>query len=551
MDRPENKLQDLVRCHLCDASDPALHCDVCKLHLCKDCEGKHLSDESKEHKLVQFRYREIFLKCQTHTSEVCKLYCEECDTPICAVCVSLKEHHTHYVIDALNCLVSKKHALEIDLQELEKYIHPKYQEIVTDISDQKIDLIEKFRKLTAAIIKHGENLHREVDLITKKLKADMDEIEKQSLVVLNEQDDEITQTISEIEQCIFDIKKLLKSNDARFVSTYKSRNAKFRKMPPKINFTVPKCIPPIININQIRQHFVWLNSLSMAHEERIYARDSPGAESSLITRDEPWIVSDINTEYELRSVSCLNDESVWTCSNDNVMRLYNLHGELVKSVQSKSGNIPYDIAVTKNGDLVYTDIKDKTVNIIKNKHIHTMVRKREWRPLGVCSTSDGDLLVVMNSNGELTKVVRYSGHTKKQSFKYNKEGQPLYSPGGYNKYICENRNLDICVSDFEAHAVVVVNQFGKHKFIYTGTPPITWAKFTPVGITSDIHSRILIADINNNCIHILDEDGHFLRFIDNCHLYAPFGLCVDTKGNVFVSEYYRGKVKEIQYHIDM
>lgn len=52
----EYSLQDVARCHLCETPAPPLHCDVCDVHLCKKCEGKHLSDESREHTVVQFRH---------------------------------------------------------------------------------------------------------------------------------------------------------------------------------------------------------------------------------------------------------------------------------------------------------------------------------------------------------------------------------------------------------------------------------------------------------------------------------------------------------------
>lgn len=308
----------------------------------------------------------------------------------------------------------------------------------------------------------------------------------------------------------------------------------------------------MINKEQIHHQFGSLSAFSIKRENYSNTAESQGKSAELSPLavqllDIPRIITDINTKYRgLLSVSSLSDDDIWACGQDKIIKLYNLQGTLVKSIQSKSGNNPWDITVTRNGDLVYTSVSDRTVNIVNNEGMHTEIKVKGWSPLNICSSSSGDLLVVMYSDDKETKVVRYSGQIEKQTIQYDGKGRPLYSSLFYTKYISENRNLDICVSDSAAGAVVVVNQVGKLRFIYTGPSATTKEPFYPIGITTDSQRRLLIVDYKNYCIHLVNQDGHFLCHINNLHLQRPFGLCMDTRDNLYVAEYLTGKVKKIQ-----
>lgn len=133
-----------------------------------------------------------------------------------------------------------------------------------------------------------------------------------------------------------------------------------------------------------------------------------------------------------------------------------------------------------------------------------------------------------------SKVVRFSESTEKQTIQYDNEGKSLYSGTCNVKCISENRNLDICVADCNAGAIVVVDRCGKLRFRYTGNALINTNdnSFEPYGIATDSESRILTVD--SHCIQILDQNGQFLRCIDNCDLREPWGLCLDDNDNLFV-----------------
>ena len=304
-------------------------------------------------------------------------------------------------------------------------------------------------------------------------------------------------------------------------------------MPAQFEVTLPTLTPEEINRDLIHQQIGSLSKLAL-----------------IFLLDEPQTLTDIQTKYgELRGVSCLSDSEFWTHSYDKVTRLYNLQGELLRSIETKTGNRPEDIAMTRSGDLVYTDYWDSSIKLVSDIQIQALISLQGWRPLNLCSSSSGDLLVTLTSDDrEQTKVVRYSGSTEKQIIQFDGQGKPLYTSSYGYKYLSENRNLDICVADNGANAVVVVSAAGKLRFRYTGPPSVTPGTFYPHDITTDSQSNILTADCDNNRIHIVDENGHFLRFIDNRDLHCPWGLCVDSRDYLFVAEFDTSKVKKIQYY---
>lgn len=547
--------QDVQRCTLCKHAVAPMHCDTCGINICKDCVEYHISDVSIDHKVVPLKHRGSitdYSTCSKHKTKQRDLHCEQCNISICSECTSSIVHRGHNFLYIKEKILERKERVLKDLGELEKSLHPKYEEISSNIQVQRDVLTKGSQTARKAIRKHGEDLHQEVNSIITELKSDLDKMESKQQTSLNKQHNEVAETISKIQKSIARLRKLSKTNDESLLLSYNSRNAEFRNLPHEIKVTLPSFTPNKINREQLHKQ---IGSLSFTTEGQLCTKEKQGVKSSLQDRLLPSGSSTlitIETGYRsLYSVSCVGDEEIWTCGLDNIMKLYNLQGELVKSIQTKSGNLPQDISVTNDGKLVYVDHEDRSVNLVNNKNIKAVVRLQGWKPRNVCCTSSGGFLVMMiKDDNKQSRVLRYTGGSEKQfeTFEFNDNGDRLYSSGGM-KYVSENKNQDICVADNKVHAIVVINKNGKHRFSYTGPPLASNESFDPVGITTNKYSQILTTDCSNHRIHILDQNGQFLRYIDNCGLHTPWGLCVDTHNRLLIAESKSGLVKKIRYEM--
>ena len=532
---PQDCGQDIVRCTLCKDAVAPMYSEVCHIDLCKDCVVEHLSDTNGFHKVVSLKQFLTTLKynslCPNHPTKQCKNLCEECNVPLCSLCVSSGEHDKHKIEDILYILFTKKNIMQKDVQELEESIYTKHQEAASNIPFLKAGVRKHSQQLRTALNKQRQAMHTEIDTIVQRMTKEIDDMDAQHMGAIEKQEDALNKTIKEIKQVIL-----------------KSRIKEFRKLPDKLRISLPNFLPHKINTKQLLHQFGSLSPLFIETEEQSYTAPSQGTEYSSSDRqllDVPRLITDIPTGHtEVTSVSCLSDEEIWTLGDSGFLMLYNLEGKLLKSV--KPASYPKDIEVTKTGDLVYCDPCSRSINIVRGTQTKTLITLLVWQPLYICSASSGDLLVTMISDkNQAIKVVRYSGYVEKQSIQWDDQGKPLYTPHEI-KDLSENRNLDICVADFSAGAVVVVNAAGNLRFRYTGPPSESLIR--AVSITTDSQANILTVDWNSN-VHIIDQDGHLLRFYVIRRLFdCPFGLSADTRDNLFVTEECTGVLKKIQIY---
>eukprot|EP00105_Crassostrea_gigas_P042755 XP_019926903.1 PREDICTED: tripartite motif-containing protein 3 isoform X2 [Crassostrea gigas] len=144
------------------------------------------------------------------------------------------------------------------------------------------------------------------------------------------------------------------------------------------------------------------------------------------------------------------------------------------------------------------------------------------------------------------KVTRYnqSGQLT-QTIQYNNTGRGLYRG---LRYITENNNGDVVVSDFVSGAVVVTERGGRHRFTYTGHP--SGSRLWPYGICTDALSHILVCDVITHTVQMINKDGQFLSHLltKSQEMGGPWGLSYDVNTHrLWVGSEYNKKVCVFRY----
>lgn len=155
-------------------------------------------DKSKVHNLVPLEQYLFTPKCQDHPSKQCELYCEQCNVPICSLCITSEEHRNHDFVDMMEIYQKKQKHLKEDYKELVESIFPKYEAAASNILLQKAKQTKHFKQIKKNLSKQGKKLHMEIDTIIQSLHSKIDEMENKYIVHIDKHEKKIRKMKREI-----------------------------------------------------------------------------------------------------------------------------------------------------------------------------------------------------------------------------------------------------------------------------------------------------------------------------------------------------------------
>lgn len=218
---------------------------------------------------------------------------------------------------------------------------------------------------------------------------------------------------------------------------------------------------------------------------------------------------------------------------------------LIDTCSTYSGHFTLATVDDEKGEDIYWVHRKKKV-VIKNDKLEHETHTGKWTPISIYFSDEDKLFYVGKVKNNDAKITRYyTDWTEKDDIhRYIGDGNESENFFRYPAYLVKNTNGDLCVSDNKR--VVVVDKYNNFRFNYTG---YAQNGFTPYGISTDRWGCILIVDSSTSCVHIINQDGYFQRYIRMSeHLTGPRGLCIDKSGKCLVGSY--GTISVYNYTSD-
>lgn len=330
------------------------------------------------------------------------------------------------------------------------------------------------------------------------------------------------------------------------VYNYNSRLKELKNVPQQPELREPSLKTTLVQGTERKIQFgKFINTLTMTSvmsmQDEFYLSD-------LLA--EPRVFAVISTQINNRHlcrVACVGSDRAWVCGQDKTITLVDLEGSVRDTVISTCLDFPGDIQLNRDGELVYTDVAHQKVNVVRNGNTETLITTQgDSFPHNLCCTRSGDILIGVGyrSANSHPKIVRYQEQRKVMEIDKDEHGNPIFQ--GRHISVTENINGDIVTTDANSKSVIALDNTGRIKFRYNESPPGKEVPFCPGKIVTDSVGHIIVAD-DNHCLHILDQNGRFLRCVDNCGLDRPSGLSLDSEGRLWAGSYSTGEIKVIEY----
>ena len=537
-----------------------MRCLNCNELLCKDCISAHERlTLTKNHKLVapdavvesspciEADSGPNPSMCKDHPDDVCKLYCNRCQTLICVTC-KLTTHDGHPCCGLTTAAAEARDLLTQQLSALRQR-HAEYGHLMENWQTYEREIDQQKHTLVSRLDRRRRELHTFIDgwhyASMQQLKAichnerkmastkihTIDVRQEALLAVIQLTEHIVSHTHQRKllvlqEQLSCDINALRKENinDLRLIQ---KSVLKFESGTQVLNFdkfgTLTESHEKVITSQWVKQ--VQTLTFVCGFETRPECSGSKYDASSI-------------------AVSGFNDHLVVTDRQLDRVTMYTARGERVQFINTARFGKAVCAVAMSTGDIVFCRDKSSMCvfdSSIRQKHI---IRESTARPCNLTVAPNNDLYAL---DYGLRTVTRFCSKTYKcvgrMAVNYKKrsvwDSVAVTSKG--NVYVCA----------YAQHSLYEYTPTGQLLARYgrqgTNDPGDL---DSPRGLCIDQHDNVIVADTNNSRVQMLTPYGAWslLRLPEGSTLRSPTDVAVDSRGRLYILEKC-GAVKVFDYRL--
>ena len=527
-----------IVCQICE-NDTKIKwkCLDCNHLMCQNCKDKIHPKFANNHTVIdikevglhtevkQLDFRNI--QCKQHIGHVCCLFCKHCDHLVCPSCVS-KAHNKHDLMEIKEGYEMKVDRLKKGLPKLEKD-----KKLLTEemggLDGKIISENSKFVEVNQNILTQEAAATEIVKLNAYKLMSELDQKSKMIRQTLKQAVDKnelkrrqvnenITmaesiidtvdvsmffQEVDKVETSINDVVSSTKLNYIALpifvpgdlalntVGMLKIESTKEKKVEKLTLSICQQYSTSITHVQTISSSFnghLWISSVTSAQLLKV----KPKASTLKVK-------ASFNMEVFDMSVTCTND------------LLLCLKGPRLKLIKGSNGQLTdsvYCVDPSLQPTAVHLTIDDKVI-------------------VGAWSGPTGNkVVIVMNKKGDHETLYK-NGENNKAIFRYPRSITTTY-----------NRNIFVadCQNNDDKGIIVVLGPGGNVINTYVGQPEIQTRKklFRSENIKTSSSNKVIVADMDNQILHILDELGNLIAYYNTDGIPYPCSLAFAKTGQLYI-----------------
>ncbi|XP_019628651.1 PREDICTED: tripartite motif-containing protein 2-like [Branchiostoma belcheri] len=502
--------------------------------------------------------RESGNRCSFHPSEEVKLYCKQCNMPVCNECLD-EIHSNHRTITLKKASEERRAPVQALIVE-GRTILETYCTSLRSLRDREKALDEKKQELDNSIIQTYE---QEVQKVTEKkdhLLLQVEEKYKDEKEALQEERDRVLADVNELSAACDRAEHEMEQGGVESLGQEAILTGvvgKYRgKAAPTPAQTQPAVVQPSDTVRTVAWLLLFAALLLYSPSYWVYnatfeQQSVPKTVPKTVPRTVPKTVPKTITfggfgtgQFNLPSGVAVSDEGeIFVADRLNQrVQVFTLQGEDLDQqfptvVSGEQKMCPYDVALDGEGNLwVVGDRHSADVALQYNKQGRVLkefnLQETLWdRGVAVDTRRNHILIIQTNGNwsnpqGEV-QVFRPDGTLVRTVG----QQQGMKVP----RYITVDGEGNILVSDWDNDSVYVYNEDGQFLFQFGGEGSGEGQLKYPRGICTDGEGNIIVADRGNSRVEMFDKTGKFLKHITT-DMKKPQAVAMATQGQLVVTD---------------